>query len=98
MIDGQLEIGVPMSNTFTEDDDQGIYELALTAGQAVDITLESDESLYMKLYGPDGFMVAEYDPYTDDGLSYTAESDGTYLVEVEGFWESSFTLTVSAAE
>lgn len=97
MIEGELELDAPVSNTFDAEDDQDVYQLSLAAGDVVELTLESDETIYMELYGPDGFQVAEFDPYTDAPLSYTAEEAGAYLVVLEGYWDAAYTLTVSAA-
>ena len=65
---------------------------------AVEIAVESDDGLNAEMYGPDGFRVSEYSPYGDELWTYTAESDGVYLVVVEGYSGADYTLTVSAAE
>ena len=95
MIEANLTPGQTFAGTFTADGDmQDIYTLPLEAGETVTFTLKSDDYPYVSLYGPDGFLIAEHDTYTEKTFDFTAEESGTYLVEVSAFWEMTYEITI----
>jgi hypothetical protein len=97
MIEQELTIGQTFAASFTdESDEQDIYSLVLDGGQSVDIELESDDYPYLNLYGPDGFLVGEFDTYDTDSLQFTAEEAGTYLIAIEAYWEMDYEITIRA--
>ncbi|MBN1200636.1 MAG: hypothetical protein JXJ20_02150 [Anaerolineae bacterium] len=93
-----LAVGVPVTGEFDDSTDQHIYSLDLTAGDTIEVLIETDGYPYVSLYGPDGFLVEEYDAYFDEPLAYTAREGGMYLVVVDGYWDMEYELTVNMAQ
>jgi hypothetical protein len=95
MIEADLRIGQTFSGLFTAEDDQkDIYSLTLEPGQTVTVELTSDDYPYLKIYGPDGFLIGDYDTYTDHIQTLTAEQGGVYLLDVEAYWDMKYDLTI----
>ncbi|MBI5958589.1 MAG: PPC domain-containing protein, partial [Chloroflexi bacterium] len=95
MIEDELQLGQTFSGSFTdEDDEQDIFSITLTAGQPVVFDLQSEDYPYLYLYGPDGFLVEEFDLYESDTHPFTAEQDGVYIVKVQAYWDLVYDLTV----
>ncbi len=98
MIEADLALGQTFSGTFASDGDtQDVYALPLREGETVTFTLSSDDYPYVSVYGPDGFLIAEYDTYEAQSISFTAADDGLHLVVVEGYWDIVYEMTASAA-
>jgi hypothetical protein len=96
MIEQELAVGQTFAAAFSQNDTQDIYSLLLEAGQAVTIELNSKDYPYLKLYGPDGFLIGEFDTYDADSLEFTAETTGTYLIVVKAYWEMDYEITIRA--
>ncbi len=97
MIEQELTLGQSFAAGFSDDgDEQDIYSLVLDAGQTVEIELASDDYPYLNLYGPDGFLIGEFDTYDADALEFTATEAGTYLVVVEAYWAMDYEITIRA--
>jgi hypothetical protein len=97
MIEQELELGQTFAaSVIDSEDDRDIYSLMLDAGQTVQIELTSEDYPYLNLYGPDGFLAAEFDTYYDDALEFTAEEAGMYLVVVEAYWAMDYEITIRA--
>jgi hypothetical protein len=96
MIEQELALGQTFAAAFSANDSQDIYSLPLEAGQAVTIELNSKDYPYLNLYGPDGFLIGEFDTYDTDSLEFTAETTGTYLVVVKAYWEMNYEITIRA--
>jgi hypothetical protein len=96
MIEQELTLGQTFAAGFSENDTQDVYSLPLEAGQAVTIELNSKDYPYLNLYGPDGFLIGEFDTYDADSLEFTAETTGTYLIVVKAYWEMDYEITIRA--
>lgn len=95
MIEADLRIGQTFSGSFTgENDQQDVYSLSLEPGQTVSVELKSDDYPYLKIYGPDGFLIGDYDTYSDHTQTLTAEQGGVHLLNVEAYWNMKYDLTV----
>src|SRR5690606_9908152 len=89
----ELAPGETISATSAESGDQ-IYALALEAGDAVTLALDSDAFLSLEVYGPDGFRVDAAGDGQGDALTFTAGEAGTYLVVVNSYWAADYDLSV----
>jgi hypothetical protein len=97
MIEEELKVGQTFAASFSDQNDQkDIYSLVLDGGQSVEIELTSGDYPYLNLYGPDGFLVGEFDTYDTDSLKFTAGEAGTYLIAVEAYWEMDYEITIRA--
>jgi hypothetical protein len=96
MIEQELALGQSFAASFDDTDQQDIYSLTLEAGQSVKIELTSEDYPYLNLYGPDGFLISEFDTYYEKSLDFTAETAGMYLVVIEGYWELDYEITIRA--
>ncbi len=97
MIEQELALGQTFAASFSDtNDNEDIYSLPLDAGQAVSIELGSEDYPYLSLYGPDGFLIGEFDTYDTDSLEFTAEDAGTYLIVVKAYWEMDYEITIRA--
>jgi hypothetical protein len=72
-----------------------VFRQDLSAGQTLSVTLTTlagDADLY--LFGPGGRLGFSINPTTTvDSLVFTAEREGRYLIEVEGFVASTYSLS-----
>lgn len=72
-----------------------VFRQDLRAGQTLSVTLTTlsgDADLY--LFGPGGRLGFSINPTTTvDSIRFTAERDGRYLIEVEGFVASTYSLS-----
>lgn len=96
MIDATVALGDTFSGEMGWDGDTHMLALPLAAGDAVTLTLVSDNFPYVNVYGPDGFLVAEFDTYYDDEMAFTAKQGGTYIITVESGWDMTYDLTIAA--
>jgi len=95
MVEAQLRPGQTFSGSFTEDvDSQDIYGLTLQAGQSVQIEIVTDDYPYLEVYGPAGFWLDDYNPWVDEPVDLTAETDGEYLLKVTGSGDMTYDLVV----
>ncbi len=96
MIEGELKIGETFSGSFDDSDNQDIFSLSLAAGQTVQIEIASEDFPYVNVYGPDGLLLEELDTYYEKSIEVKAGAEGIYLVEIEGYWDLNYDLTVRA--
>ena len=96
MIDHGLALDQTVAGSFSPSDSQDIYSLPLEAGQAVTVELNSKDYPYLSLYGPDGFLIGEFDTFDANSLEFTAENTGTYLIVVKAYWEMDYEITIRA--
>ncbi len=99
MIKGQLVLGQTVSGTFSgATEARDIYGLNLNAGDSVEIALVSEDYPYLSVYGPDGFLVTEFDTYYEQTVTFTAEKSGLHLFVVYAYWDMAYEMTVSAPQ
>ncbi len=95
MIEAALLVGQTFSGSFTsEDDQQDLYSLTLAPGQVISVELKSDDYPYLKIYGPDGFLIGDYDTYSDHTHTLVAKQGGMYLLDVEAYWDMKYDITI----
>ncbi len=98
-IKGDLRVGSPVMGEVSGDmSTADVYSLMLRPGDAITLEVNADDSVYLSLYGPDGFMIDGYDTYFDNSIAYTAEADGMHLVMVEADWYTRYELAVYAQD
>lgn len=97
-IKAPLALGQVVSGTFVNvgDEVRDIYSLALEAGDTVQIALVSEDYPYLSIYGPDGFLLGDYDTYREQTVTFTAQETGVHLFVVYAYWDMAYELTVSA--
>jgi len=106
MIKGQIVLGQMVSGTLSSSDNGGniatsgshIYSLELNAGDSVEIALVSEDYPYLSVYGPDGFLVTEFDTYYEQTATFTAEKSGLHLFVVYAYWDMDYEMTVSTPQ
>jgi hypothetical protein len=99
MIKGQIVLGQAVSGVFAgADEARDIYSLDLNAGDSVEIALVSEAYPYLSVYGPDGFLVTEFDTYYEQTVTFTAEKSGRHLFVVYAYWDMAYEMTVSAPQ
>ncbi len=99
MIKDQLVLGQMVSGTLSSATEaRDIYGLSLNAGDAVEIALVSENYPYLSVYGPDGFLVTEFDTYYEQTVTFTAEKSGLHLFVVYAYWDMAYEMTVSAPQ
>jgi len=95
VVEAQLQPGQTFSGAFIQsEDNQDIYGLTLRAGQSVQIELRTQGYPYLKVYGPDGFWLDDYNPWYDEPIDLTAETGGEYLLKVTGSGDMIYDLVV----
>jgi len=97
-VKGPLTMGQVVSGSFVNVDEiaRDLYSLPLRAGDTVQIALVSEDYPYLRVYGPDGFLVEEFDTYFEHNVTFTAQKTGVHLFEVYAYWDMAYELTVSA--
>lgn len=97
-VKGPLVMGQVVSGAFVNVDGEArdIYSLALEAGDTVQIALVSEDYPYLSVYGPDGFLLEDYDTYREQTVTFTAQETGVHLFVVYAYWDMAYELTVSA--
>jgi hypothetical protein len=96
MVEAELQPGQTFSGSFTDANSQDIFGLTLQAGQSVQIEITSQGYPYLDIYGPDGFWLDDYNPWVDEPVDLTAETDGEYLLKVTGSGDTTYDLIVRA--
>ncbi len=99
MIKGQIVLGQMVSGTLSgATEARDIYGLSLNAGDSVEIALVSEDYPYLSVYGPEGFLVTEFDTYYEQTATFTAEKSGLHLFVVYAYWDMDYEMTVSAPQ
>ena len=106
MIRSQIVLGQMVSGSLSSSGGSGniatsgghIYSLSLNAGDSVEIALVSEAYPYLSVYGPDGFLVTEFDTYYEQTVTFTAEKSGLHLFVVYAYWDMDYEMTVSAPQ
>lgn len=99
MIKGQIVLGQMVSGTLSgATEARDIYSLNLNAGDSVEIALVSEDYPYLSVYGPEGFLVTEFDTYYEQTATFTAEKSGLHLFVVYAYWDMDYEMTVSAPQ
>ncbi len=99
LIKSQIVLGQMVSGVFeSAGEARDIYSLDLNAGDSVEIALVSEDYPYLSVYGPDGFLVTEFDTYYEQTVSFTAEESGLHLFVVYSYWDMAYDMTVSAPQ
>lgn len=99
MIKGQIVLGQMVSGTLSgATEARDIYGLSLNAGDSVEIALVSEDYPYLSVYGPEGFLVTEFDTYYEQTATFTAEKSGLHLFVVYAYWDMAYEMTVSAPQ
>lgn len=93
-VERELSLGETFSATLKGDDGRDVFGVTLDAGQSVKLELDTNGYPYLKVYGPDGFAIAEFDTYFDDALEITADVAGMYYVVLGASWDLDYDLTV----
>lgn len=96
-VKGPLALGQMVSGAFAKVDGvaRDLYSLPLQAGDTVQIALESEDYPYLSVYGPDGFLVEEFDTYYEQTVTFTAQKTGMHLFVVYAYWDMAYELTVN---
>lgn len=95
MIETELQLGQTFSGSFVgEANQQDIFSLNLDPGKTVSIEVKSNDAPYLKVYGPDGFLVGDYDIHATRSQGFTADKGGMYLVVLEASWSMNYDITV----
>jgi len=99
-VKGPLVMGQVVSGAFVNVDGEArdIYSLALEAGDTVQIALVSEDYPYLSVYGPDGFLLEDFDTYQEQTVTFTAQETGVHLFVVYAYWDMAYELTVSAGQ
>ncbi|GAB4429539.1 MAG: hypothetical protein Kow00106_24460 [Anaerolineae bacterium] len=97
-IKAPLALGQVVSGEFVAVDGEArdLYSLPLTAGDIVQIALVSEDYPYLSVYGPDGFLIEDFDTYYEQTVTFTAQQTGVHLFVVYAYWDMAYELTVSA--
>lgn len=97
LIEGTLALGSRYVGSFAyEGNQEDVLALVLAAGDTINLVLESEDNVYVDLYGPDGFLVETFDTYYGKLMPITAERAGTYVVVVRSYWDMLYALMVEA--
>lgn len=96
-IKAPLVLGQVVSGEFVNVDGEArdLYSLPLAAGDTVQIALVSEDYPYLSVYGPDGFLVDDFDTYYEQTVTFTARQSGVHLFVVYAYWDMAYELTVS---
>ncbi len=99
-VKGPLAMGQVVSGAFVNVDGEArdIYTLALEAGDTIQIALVSEDYPYLSVYGPDGFLLEDFDTYYEQTVTFTAQETGVHLFVVYAYWDMAYELTVSTGQ
>jgi hypothetical protein len=97
MIDQTLEPGQTASGTFDSmaGDARRVYAIALQAGDALIVTLDTAIFADIKICQPDGFFADQVDTTANKTARYTAAQSGLHLIVVDGLSDGPYQVTVA---
>ncbi len=95
-------VGESQERTLHDSDDTDFVTFTATAGTTyiletfIDSTAETDTNLV--LYNSDTFMLAENDDNInlESLIEWTADVDGTYVLEIQSYYQGPYTLQITA--